>query len=178
MKKLILTISIITLSVQAFSETYQIQISSKDKFKVSTPSQWTLKQTKYNQNQDAEFTIRPQDKSFVLKMFFLRVNEKIDSKEKVKDQLKFDGKEFLSGSVQTKVEVKEMNLKKGFGFYATFSDKKTINNPNPKPTDYPHMTRGYIKLSDDTVLGFWMLTHKTDDKVFKGLAKYLTSYIK
>ncbi len=178
MKKLLLAISIITLSIQAFSESYQIQISSKDKFKVSTPSQWTLKQIKYNKNQDAEFTVRPKDKSFVLKMFFLKVNEKLDSKEKVKDQLVYDGKEFLSGSVQTKVEVKEMNLKKGFGFYATFTDKETIKKTNPKPTDYPQMTRGYIKLSDDTVLGFWMLTHKTDDKVFKGLAKYLTGYIK
>jgi hypothetical protein len=178
MKKLILTISIITLSISAFSETYQIQISSNDKFRVSAPSQWTLKQTKYNENQDAEFSIRPKDKSFVLKMFFLKVNEKIDSKGKVKDRLIYDGKEFLSGSVQSEVEVKEMNLKNGFGFYATFTDKETIKKSNPKPTDYPHMTRGYIKLSDDTVLGFFMLTHRTDDKVFKGLAKYLTGYIK
>lgn len=178
MKIMIFAILFVAFGFQSYAETFDIVISPKDSFRVQTPSQWTLRQAKYNKGQDAEFTVRPKDKSFVLKMYFLRVNEKIDSKDKVKAQLIHDGKEFLGASVQSKVEVKEMNLKNGFGFYATFTDKKTINNPNRKPTDYPHMPRGYLKLSDDTLLGFWMLTHETDDKVFKSLAKYLTGYIK
>lgn len=173
---LILIVTMILVS-QAFCGSYRIQLSSKDRIKVSAPSDWSLEQTEYTKKQKALFIVRPEDKSFIMKLYFLRDNGTLSTPEKIKKRMLADGEEFLKSSVETKVEINEFDLKDSYGFYATYTDKKTASNPNPKPTDYLYMTRGNIRLSDDSVLAFWVVTHEIDDDVFKQCVEYLTGYI-
>ncbi len=178
MKKTLVTIALIAIGTQAFAESYRIQLSSKDRFKVAAPSKWNLEQKKQEKNKYYEFVAVPKDNSFVLKMFFMKDNGKLSSPEKIKARLVFGGKAMLEGSVESSVNVKEYKLKKRHGFYSQFTDKETVKRTNPEPNDFLYTTRGYIRISDDSVLGFWMLTHKTEGEVYEMLEKYLFSYIK
>ena len=168
----------ISTGAWASTEIYKIKISG-DQFDVKVPKEWTIKQKEYEEGKSATFYIDPANgSSFSLTINFLCKNKNLDTPNKLKKIIVKMGNPVLPRVLESSVKVKQLKLQKGYGFYAIFTDKDTAKLSNPGPKDFLYMTHGFIRISDDTILGFMMLTHKTNDDTYKMLGKYLTGYVK
>ena len=177
MKKLLIAFFAIVMAAPAFAQRYEIQLATNKTIQVAAPPGWILQQKNYIENRQAEFNVIPSDESFLLRMFFNRIDGASVSREDVKARLVLDGQPFLEGAEENTVSIKELNFSNGYGFYATFTYPDKAGNPNPNPGEYKCMTRGFIRISDDIIMGFWLSSRSTDDLVFKDVLKYLTSSI-
>ena len=178
MKRNLLVLALTLTCSASFAGSYKIQLSPNDEFTVKAPSAWNLQKEEYEKDRSAEFSFKPKDNSFTLTLHFLRATQKLNSDEKLKDAIVSMGQSVLPRAVEEEISIKEMDLDKGFGCYTTFTDKKTAKLLNPKSTDFLYMTRGFIRLSDDCVLGFMMLSHEIDNDLHKEVLDYLAGYIK
>lgn len=159
-----------------FAKSYTIRLSPEDKFTVKVPDEWNLKKKEYVKNKSAILFADAKDSSFSLTMYFDRAGTMLNSEEKLKKAIIIMAEDVLPRVAEDSVTVKPMELEKSYGFYATFTDKKELDPSDP--TQFKYMTRGFIRLSDDSVLGFMMLTHKLDDDLHKELMEYLAEFIK
>lgn len=79
-----------------------------------------------------------------------------------------------SGSVEKTPKTIKLQLKKGFGFYAIFTDASLVGKP-PEPRNYKISAPGMIKLNKETLLATTLFSDDKDSQEFAALIKMLES---
>lgn len=168
---------LLLFSMNATAESFRVQLSEDDIFRVAAPARWNMRQLKYEKNKTAVFDYVPEDNSFVLKIFFQRDRIDEHSVEKLLLRLDKDISRY-AGDEEITLEPFDFGEGKGYGFYGVLTDEKTASKENPKPNEFVYMTRGRLRLSKDTVLSFFMLTHEKESELNNKLRQYLCDFSK
>ncbi|QHI69476.1 hypothetical protein [Tichowtungia aerotolerans] len=176
MKKTITSL-LLLFSITVSAENFKIQMSEDDTFKISAPPRWNMKQLKYEENKTATFSYSPKDNSFVLKVFFQRDQIDEHSVEKMLLRLDKDITRY-AGKKEITLEPFDFGTGKGYGFYGILIDEETTNKPDPEPNEFVYMTRGMLRVSADTVVSFFMLTHEKEGSINEELKQYLCDFSK
>ena len=153
---------------------YKIKLSSSDIFEIVAPPEWSVKREEYEKNEKAWLTVKPNDQSFFLNMIFRKVGRKV-SRDYLEKTTTIKGQRYLATCEEDTVNLQSMDLDKGCGIFATFTDS---NLDESDPGDFKYITIGAIGLSDNIELSFILITHVIGDDLHKELLKYMTEYIK
>jgi hypothetical protein len=73
--------------------------------------------------------------------------------------------QFARASVEKKVAIKKMELKAGFGYYATFTDESLVGKPFV-PGNFKTMTPGMMVLPPDVVASVTIFAEDTGSQAF------------
>jgi hypothetical protein len=65
-----------------------------------------------------------------------------------------------------------------YGWYAVLTDAKLANKAKIPDGEFKYMTRGMVRLSPDSALGFSLMTNELDTPEYKKLFDYICSFIK
>ena len=173
-----LIVVVCIVSWSAFGESHRVQLSDDDTFRVSALSKWNMKKLEYVENKKATFSFVPEDNSFVLKLFFMRDQIDEHSAARMLQRVSKDLKRFEEKAFSKNTIIEGFDDKKVYGLYGVLKDLETAKRTNPKSNDFLYMTRGRIRLSPETVLGFFMLTHEKDGAVNDRLKRYMCDFSK
>ncbi len=79
---------------------------------------------------------------------------------------------FVAGSVEKSPEIKKLNLRQGFGWYATFTDARLVGKP-PAPGNYKVMCPVMISLARDLVVAASIFTDDVTSAEFAEMIQLL-----
>jgi hypothetical protein len=69
-------------------------------------------------------------------------------------------------------------LPQSFGYYTVITDAKWVDVQHVPEGEYKYMTRGMYRTSDDTALGFSIMSNDVTSDEYKGLLSYVYSFTK
>jgi len=74
--------------------------------------------------------------------------------------------------------MKCLNVKGWYGWYTVLKDKKLAKKLKTSDYEFMYITRGIIRLSPDSALGFSLMTNEINTKKYKKLFRHIKSYVK
>lgn len=131
-------------------------IPDHGKILLKTPIKWKSSFSQPAGGLPPTITIAPVDKNiFIRATTFWNVKNVPDfnSPEALKKMAYLVGNRLLPRTIESKIELIDINGSKNKGYYYTITDK------NPKPGEYTYMSQGYIAVND-LVLAFTILSHE------------------
>ena len=169
-------------SFAAEQKKYELKMSLNDTFIVKETEDWDVDVEKVLTLRFANVNITPKnDTSFDMQLFFKCDTPdlaKFDSSEKIKKSVVSSSEQYLPYSVETEIEIKELNVKGWYGWYTVLTDTDLANKKEIPEGEFKYMTRGMVRLSQDSVLGFSFMTNEIDGPGHKKLFDYIKSFVK
>ncbi len=184
MKKLIITI-IVTL----FSATichgsaclYELQMSVRDTFCIQQRAKWDIEVEKLLTLRFADVRITPKDNSFSLMLYFKADTPdqaQFDSPQKIQNSIVRSSEEYLPYVVEKEITLQKFTTKGSYGFINILTDKALVNQSTPADGQFKYLSRGMVRLSEDSVLGFSIMTNEITTDKYKELTDYVLAFIK
>lgn len=160
----------------------ELRMSLSDVYRVEETADWSIQVEKLLTLRFADVKITPKrGYDFNMKLFF-----KCDTP----DLAQFDTPEKIATSVRTSsapylpyIEEKEIVLRPApvepmYGFLTILTDAEEARKKTHAPGQFKYMTRGMVRLSKDTALGFSLMTNDTDSQEYKKLLDYVYSFVR
>ena len=85
---------------------------------------------------------------------------------------------YLPNIVEKNIELKELNIQGWYGWYTILTDAKLANMPKVSEGEFKYMTRGMVRLSPWSALGFSLMTNELDTPEYEKLFAYILSFVK
>ena len=159
----------------------ELRMSMSDVFRVEETADWSVQVERLLTLRFADVLITPKrGYDFSMKLFF-----KCDTP----DLAQFDTPEKIAASVRTSsakylpyIEEKEIVLKPApvepmYGFLTVLTDAEEAKKNVHAPGEFKYMTRGMVRLSKDSALGFSLMTNDTHSQEYKKLLGYVYSFV-
>jgi hypothetical protein len=161
---------------------HELQMSLNDSFSVSENEKWNVTVERSLALRFADVLIEPKEgDAFSLKLFFKCDTPDLaffDTPERMKEVVITSSEEYLPYSVEESVAVKELSAKGWYGFYAVLTDKELVNKKDIPPAEFKYLTRGMIRLSEDSALGFSLMTNELDTPEYMEMMDYILKFAK
>jgi hypothetical protein len=177
-----LVVFVSSTCLAADGDQHELRMSLDDTFVVAETNEWKVDVQRVETLRFADVNITPKkDKSFNMQLFFkcdTRDSAQFDSTDKIKMSVMSSSEKYLPYIVEKNIELKEMNAKGWYGWYTILTDAELASNPKIPDEEFKYMTRGMVRLSPDSVLGFILMTNEIDTPKYKKLFDYIESFIK
>ncbi|MEN6367829.1 MAG: hypothetical protein ABFC88_13555 [Thermoguttaceae bacterium] len=178
-----LTVAVFVPSVSfGQSEKHELRMSLDDTFVVKESEKWSIAVEKLLELRFANVKILPKkNHSFSLMLYFKCDTSDLaqyDTPQKMERALKSSSEKYLSNAVETKVDIKKLTFKGRYGFSTVLTDKELANQTTIPAGQFKYITRGMIRLSPDSALGFSLMTNSLDSTEYKELMDYIASFVK
>jgi hypothetical protein len=105
---------------------------------------------------------------------FAYITNRVPDKEVIRKEVLRITKQFVSGSVEKKQNVKDFALKQGHGAYCLFTDASMVGKKAP-PGDYKVMGSGQVQLSDDVIGVVSLFADDPEGEEMKTMIKIIDS---
>lgn len=177
----ILMVALYSSTVLA-GKTIEVRTDLEDVFLISETDQWNVKLERELTLRFAD--VRVEDKRgypFSLMLYFKADTPDLaqfDTPEKVERSVRSSSEKYLSGAVEKEITIQKVPVSKTYGFYTVLTDADVANKPNPKPREFKFLTRGMVRLSKNSVLGFSLMTGDTDSENYRKLLDYVYRFVK
>lgn len=184
MKKLILAIIIAFLGTtlcQGSECLYQIRTSLRDTFCIEQNEKWVIEVEKLLTLRFADVRITPKDSSFSLILYFKADTPDLaqfDTPEKIKKSIIKSSQKYLPYVVEKEIELEKFASNNSYGFVNILTDKELVNQNKLKKGEFVYLSRGMVRLSEDSVLGFSLMTNELNTKNYNELTDYILDFIK
>jgi hypothetical protein len=160
----------------------ELRLSLDDRFTVADTEKWTVKVEKELPLRLADVRVEPKkDSSFSL-MLYLKCDTPdlaaYDSPERIEQSVRSSSEKYLGATVEKKVELKQLNVKGWYGWYTVLTDAKLAKLADIPEGEFKYITRGMVRLSKDSVLGFSLMTNDLGGPEYKQLLDYISSFVK
>ena len=166
----------------AAQKKHELTMSLDDRFVVSESEQWNVKVERILPLRLADVRITPKTGSaFDLTLYFKCDTPDLaqfDSPEKIEKSVRKSCEKYLPHIVEKHIEIKKLNVKGWYGCYTVFTDKDLAAAGTVPEGQFKFMTRGMIRLSPDSALGFSLMTNAVDTPTYKELLDYVYSFVK
>lgn len=86
--------------------------------------------------------------------------------------------DYIDVSAEQAVRCKTLKYNGRTGYYATFLDKRLEGVARPEPNDYRYAAVGIVRLSDSSVLQFYLFTNDLASRDFFGPLEYALNLVK
>lgn len=163
-------------------KTVEVMTSLNDSFRIAETAQWNVKVERELAMRYAD--VRIDDKQgypFSLMLYFkadTRDIAQFNTPEKMKQSVQESSEKYLSGIVEKSITLRTMPVASTFGFYTVLTDAEVAAKARPRPREFKYLTRGMLRISKDSVLGFSLMTSDIDSAEYRKLFDYVGSFAK
>lgn len=184
MKRVLLITLLVLLSLECFAadNKRELIMSTNDSFIVAETSEWKIIVQKELTLRFADVNIKPKKgDNFNMQLYFKCDTPDLaqfDSPVKIKQSVLSSSEKYLPYTVEKSVTLKELHVKGWYGWYTILTDAKLANSTSIPAGEFKYITRGMIRLSPDSALGFSIMTNDLDTPEYKKLFKYISSFVK
>ena len=182
----LLTLSFILLAAcsslcLASEKEHRLQISMKDTFVVTDSPNMAVEIQKLEPMKFADVKVTPQKGSAYTLMLYFKADTpdlaQFDTPEKIKNSVISSSGQYLTGTVEHNVALNELKLSNGYGYYTMLTYAKLARLAKVPPGEFKYISRGMIRVSADSVLGFSLMTNDRG-KLHRELLNYIVSFTK
>lgn len=184
MKKLILAIIIAFLGTtlcQGSECLYQIRTSLRDTFCIEQNEKWVIEVEKLLTLRFADVRITPKDSSFSLILYFKADTPDLaqfDTPEKNKKIYYQVFAEIFTLCSRKRDRIRKVRFQQ-FLWFCQHSHRQRIGkSEQTKKGEFVYLSRGMVRLSEDSVLGFSLMTNELNTKNYNELTDYILDFIK
>jgi hypothetical protein len=163
-------------------EVHELMMDRDDVFHVAETDQWRVRVERYLPIRFAN--VRIDDKQgypFSLMLYFKCDTPDLadyDSPEKIKRSILISSKKYLEVTVEKEIKLLKVPVQGTYGFYTVLTDGRLVNRVDLKPGEFKYITRGMVRLSKNSALGFSLMTNDLDSADYKKLLDYVYSFVK
>jgi hypothetical protein len=157
-------------------------MSLDDAFTVQDTDKWAVSVQRSMDLRLADVLVEPKrGTSFSLLLYFKCDTKDLaqyDTPEKMRIAVLASSEEYLGASVEKEVKLEEISNKGWYGFRTKFTDAALLNKKPVPEGQFLYIIRGMIRLSEDSALGFSLMTNNPDSPETKDIEKYVYSFAK
>jgi hypothetical protein len=181
---ILLLIAALPSTVAAAEKEHRYQMSLRDEFVVAPDNSWKVEEEKqgYMPLRFANVKITPREgENFSLMLYFKCDTPDLanfDSIEKMERSIRVSSKPYLRHSVEKTIKIKKMKLDGSYGCYVVLTDAETAKKKKLEPGEFKYITRGLVRLSPDSALGFSLMTTSIDSPQYRKVMNYIRGFIK
>ena len=151
-----------------------ITVPEGDALQITVPDGWDQSQNHYVLGPTV--TLRPNNKSAELKLtFILDTKSAFAKQEQLEKVVRASAQQYVDGSVEKEMKLKNLDSKNGTCVYAEFTDASLVEK-TPKPGEFPAIATGVMTIGKSAAI-FTLLGEASDDKSFKTGKEVLKSGI-
>ena len=160
--------------------TKEIRMSVTDTFRISETDKWNISVEKELPLRFADIKIKSKSGYPFSMMLYFKCDTpdlaKFNTPEKIARSIKSSSEQYLPYILEKKIELNKTPI--SYGYYTTLTDAE-LSKKSSIPTDeYKYMTRGMVRLSDDSVLGFSIMSNDINSDEYRKLTNYIYSFVK
>jgi hypothetical protein len=185
MKKKTLIALYVLLSVTCFAsdkQKHELIMSTNDTFIVTETDEWKINVQRLLPLRFADVNITPKEgKSFDMQLYFKCDTvdlAQFDSSAKIKESVISSSQKYLPYIVEKNITLNKLQVKGWYGWYTVLTDAKLTKNVTVPDGEFKYITRGMIRLSPDSALGFSVMTNDLNTPGYKKLFDYIFSFAK
>ena len=163
------------------SRQYLVRLSEDDTFTVGAPTAWDIQVVKSVAQRQTDIRVTPKGSStFSLVLYFKRDTADLsifDTPEKMKDFVMRSTQRYLDTAVEKEVRLQPINHRGRYGYYAVLTNAALASRATVPEGKFKFTTRGMVRLSTDSALGFSLMTNELNSKEYKELLDYVLSFV-
>jgi len=179
---IILILFAMTVSANAEITNQTLQMSLQDTFTIKNTAEWNVAIEKMVTLRFADISVKPKyGYDFDMELYFKCDTPDLaqfDSPEKIKDSITESSKRYLPYVVEKEIKIQKMNIDNSYGYCTVLTDLTLSKQKNIANGEFLYMTRGMVRLSKDSALGFSIMTNEVDTELYSKLFKYILSFVK
>jgi hypothetical protein len=163
-------------------DVHKIQMSLDDTFVIAGPSNWNFEIEQELTLRFADIKVTPKKGEDFNMMLYFKCDtsdlSQFDTPEKIRRSIEMSTEQYLPGILEKKIILQKVPKRSTYGFYTILTDADVAKNSEPAPGEFKYMTRGMVRLSKDSVLGFSIMSNSTSSKTYQALLDYVYSFVK
>ncbi len=160
---------------------YQLRMSVDDTFTVAETRTRAVKVERFLTLRHADVRVTPKTGTAFSLMLYFKCDTadlgNFDSAEKMKRAVEQSAQKYLPGCVEKTVQLHAINHRGRYGFYTVLTDAAFVNQSKLPEGQFKFITRGMVRLSTDTALGFSLMTNEVNSQEYQELLDYLLSFV-
>jgi hypothetical protein len=182
MKLLLATAAFILAIVACDADTATFRMSMPDRYTVRDTAEWQVSVLKKLDLRFADVRVLPKKtKAFDLRLYFYCDTKdlaRFDTPQKMKKALVESSDVYLGHIIEKQLVIEAISNKGWFGFKTKITDASLANAKTIPDGEYLYIIRGMIRLSEDTALGFSLMTNEPDSAETDDIFRYIYSFAK
>jgi hypothetical protein len=163
-------------------DAHKIQMSLDDTFVIAGPSTWNFEVERELTLRFADIKVTPKEGEDFSMLLYFKCDtsdlSQFDTPEKIKRSVEKSSEQYLPGILEKKIILQKVPQRLTYGFYTVLTDADVANKSEAAPGEFKYMTRGMVRLSKDSVLGFSIMSNSTSSKTYQALLDYVYSFVK
>ena len=172
---------VISASAVAYAaDTPDLRMSMNDVFRVVETPQWSVKVEKLLTLRSADVSITSKSGYAFGMMLYFKCDTpdlaQFDTPDKISRSVRTSSEKYLPGIVEKKIELRPVPV--SYGSYTVLTDADIAKKSAIPPGEYKYLTRGMVRLSKDSVLGFSLMTNDVTSPDYEKLMDYIYSFVK
>ena len=163
-------------------DAHKMQMSLEDSFVIAGPRSWNLEVEKELPLRFADIKVTPKKGEDFNMMLYFKCDtsdlSQFDTPEKIRRSVEKSSEQYLPGILEKKIKLQKVPKPSTYGFYTILTDAEVAKKSEPAPGEFRYMTRGMVRLSKDSALGFSIMSNSTSSKTYQRLLDYVYSFVK
>lgn len=181
-KAALIVMFLTSASFAAEEKQHKLRMSLDDTFMVTETEDWKVEVQEELTMRFANVSVTPKEGSDFDLMLYFKCDTpdlaQFDSSEKIKKSVLASSQKYLPYTVEKELELKPLSVKGQFGCYTVITDAGLAGKEIIPEGEFLYLTRGMIRLSDDSTLGFSLMTNEIDTPEYQKLIDYIVSFTK
>jgi hypothetical protein len=185
MKRLIVTFFAINLafaSIAVSSSVQELRMSLDDTFLVRETDDWKVEVVKLLTLRFADVKVTPKRGYDFSMMLYFKCDTKdlsqFDTSEKIAESVRRGSEQYLPFTKEKKAALQSVPVKGTYGFYTILTDAEVAGKTSRARGEFKYLTRGMLRVSKDSALGFSIMTNDIESEEYKRLVAYVYSFAK
>jgi len=159
----------------------EIRMSLGDSFRLEVPSDWKIEVERYLPLRFADVKLTPLRGYDFSMMLYFKCDTKdlamFDTPEKIAESVKKSSESYLPHLIEKEIRLEPIPVKSTYGFYTILTDAEVARKSTYKSGEFKYLTRGMVRLSKDSALGFSLMTNDIDSESYTRLLQYVYGFI-
>ncbi len=162
-------------------KSFVLKMSVDDTFTVAETRAWAVKVERFTTLRHADVRVTPKiGAAFSLLLYFKCDTPDLgnfDTAEKMKQVVLLSSQKYLTNCVEKTVTLQPLNHRGRYGCYTVLSDARLAEVSQVPAGQFKFITRGMMRLSTDSALGFSLMTNEVTSKDYKALLDYVLGFV-
>jgi len=171
---------LVSSAVAYAGDTPELRMSMDDVFRVTETPQWSVKVERLLTLRHADVSIRSTSGYPFSMMLYFKCDTpdiaQFDTPEKISKSVKSSSEKYLPGTVEKKIKLQPVPV--SYGSYTVLTDADVVKKSTIPPGEYKYLTRGMVRLSKDSALGFSLMTNDVTSPDYKKMMDYIFGFVK
>jgi len=171
---------LVSSAVAYADDTPELRMTMNDVFRVTETPQWNVKVERLVTLRHADVSIRSKSGYPFSMMLYFKCDTpdiaQFDTPEKISRSVKTSSEKYLQGSVEKKIKLQPVPV--SYGSYTVFTDADVVKKSTIPPGEYKYLTRGMVRLSKDSALGFSLMTNDVTSPDYQKMLDYIFGFVK